>query len=75
MLLPLLAAAVLVWSASDRQEKLDQIPVAVVNNDKILTDPQPMAAGRALTASLTDPKPGTTKLDWTLTDTEDATTG
>jgi putative membrane protein len=75
LLLPLMAAAVLVWSVSHRQEKLDRIPVAVVNNDKILTDPQPMAAGRALTASLTDPKPGTTKLDWTLTDTKDATTG
>ena len=39
LLVPLLAAAVLVWSTSDRQEKLDRIPVAVVNNDKILTDP------------------------------------
>ena len=58
MPLPLLAAAVLVWSVSNRQDKLDRIPVAVVNNDKILTDPQPMAAGRALTASLTNPKPG-----------------
>ncbi len=75
LLLPLVAAAVLVWSVSDRQDKLDRIPVAVVNNDKILTDPQPMAAGRALTASLTDPKPGTTKLDWTLTETKDATSG
>ena len=75
VLLPLLAAAVLVWSVSNRQDKLDRIPVAVVNNDKILTDPQPMAAGRALTASLTDPKPGTTKLDWTLTGSKDATDG
>jgi len=75
VLLPLVAAAVLVWSVSDRKEELDRIPVAVVNNDKILTDPQPMAAGRALTASLTDPKPGTTKLDWTLTETKDATAG
>ena len=55
----LVAAAILVWSVADRQAKLDKIPVAIVNNDKILTDPQPMAAGRALTASLTDPKPGT----------------
>jgi len=75
LLLPLVAAAILVWSVSDREEKLDRIPVAVVNNDKILTDPQPMAAGRALTASLTDPKPSATKLDWTLTDTKDATDG
>ena len=75
LLLPLVAAAVLVWSVSNRQDKLDPIPVAVVNNDKILTDPQPMAAGRALSASLTDPKPGATKLDWTLTGTKDATDG
>ena len=75
LLLPLVAAAILVWSVSNRQDKLDRIPVAVVNNDKILTDPQPMAAGRALTASLTDPKPGATKLDWTLTGTKDATSG
>src|SRR4051794_7893510 len=75
LLLPLVAATFLVWSVSDRQAKLDRIPVAVVNNDKILTDPQPMAAGRALTASLTDPSPSATKLDWTLTDTKDATDG
>ena len=75
LLLPLLAAAVLVWSVSNRQDKLDRVPVAVVNNDKVLTDPQPMAAGRALAGKLTDPKPGTTKLDWTLTDSKDATAG
>ena len=40
--------------------ELDKIPVAIVNNDTILTDPQPMAAGRALSASLTDPKPSAT---------------
>ena len=38
---------------------------------------RPPADGRrtSLTASLTDPKPGTTKLDWTLTGTKDATSG
>ena len=56
LLLPLVAAAVLGWSVADRQQKLDKIPVAIVNNDTILTDPQPMAAGRALSASLTDPQ-------------------
>ena len=75
LLLPLVAASVLVWSATDRQQKLDKIPVAIVNNDTILTDPQPMAAGRALTASLTDPSDPGNKLDWTLTDSDDAKTG
>jgi len=37
-LVPLLAAMVLVWSTSHRQEKVDKIPVAVVNNDTIITD-------------------------------------
>ncbi len=46
LLLPLVAAAVLGWSVADRQQKLDKIPVAIVNNDTILTDPQPMAAGQ-----------------------------
>ena len=75
LLLPLAAAAVLGWSVADRQQKLDKIPVAIVNNDTILTDPQPMAAGRALSASLTNPKPSATKLDWTLTDSDDAKAG
>ncbi len=75
LLLPLVAAAVLGWSVADRQQKLEKIPVAIVNNDTILTDPQPMAAGRALSASLTDPKPSATKLDWTLTDSDDAKAG
>ncbi len=75
VLLPLLAAALLIWSASGRQAKLDQVPVAIVNNDQIITDPQPMAAGRSLTAALTHPDAGTTNLDWVLTDSKDATAG
>ena len=35
--------------------ELDKIPVAIVNNDTIIQKPQPMAAGRALTAALTEP--------------------
>ena len=75
VLLPLLAAALLIWSASGRQAKLDQVPVAIVNNVQIISDPQPMAAGRSLTAALTHPDAGTTNLDWVLTDSKDATAG
>ena len=55
LLLPLLAAAVLVWSTADRQQQLDKIPVAIVNSDTIVSQPQTVAAGRALAASLTNP--------------------
>lgn len=75
LLLPLLASAVLVWSASGRQSKLDKVPVAIVNNDQILTDPQPMAAGRSLTAALTHPTSTKDSLEWTLTDSKDAEDG
>src|SRR4051794_24620423 len=75
VLLPLAAASVLVWSASGRQAHVDKIPVAIVNNDKILTEPQPMAAGRSLTAALTHPKSPKNNLKWTLTDSKDATSG
>ncbi|WP_432477078.1 YhgE/Pip family protein [Nocardioides sp. GXQ0305] len=75
VLLPLLAAWVLVWSTAGRQEALDRVPVAIVNDDTILTDPQPMAAGRALSASLTSPSSGSEQLAWTLTDADDASAG
>lgn len=75
LLLPLLAAAVLVWSTQDRQENLTKVPVAIVNNDKIITSPQPMAAGRALSASLTNPKDSDPALDWHLTTSDDAKDG
>ncbi len=75
VLLPLLAAWVLVWSTTDRQEALDKVPVAIVNDDTILTGSQPMAAGRALSASLTNPSSGSEQLDWTLTDADDASSG
>ena len=74
-LVPLLAVGVLVWSTSKRGDKIDRIPVAVVNNDKIITGSQPMAAGRSLAAALTEPKKPDQNLDWTLTDSDDATSG
>ena len=75
VLLPLLAALVMVWTTDDRRDQIGNIPVAIVNNDTIITDPQPMAAGRALTASLTNPADGDPQLDWTLTDPDDAKEG
>jgi putative membrane protein len=74
-LLPLAAALVLVWATTGRQQNLDRIPVAVVNNDQIIQQPQPMAAGRALAASLTEPSPGQTDLGWTLANPHDAEAG
>ena len=75
LLLPLLAAAVLVWSTADRQQQLDKIPVAIVNSDTVVSQPQTVAAGRALTASLTNPTSGDPKLAWKLTDSGDAKKG
>jgi putative membrane protein len=76
LVLPLLAVSVLLWSVHDRGSRLDKVPVAIVNNDQIITSPQKMAAGRALTAALTEPsKPGKGQLDWTLTDKKDADAG
>ena len=46
VLLPLVAASLLIWSATGREDHIDKVPVAIVNNDTIITDPQPMAAGR-----------------------------
>ncbi len=76
VLLPLVALSLLLWSVHGRSDRLDRVPVAIVNNDTIITSPQKMAAGRALTASLTEPsKPGKGQLDWTLTDQKDAEAG
>jgi putative membrane protein len=75
LLLPLVAASVLIWSATGRQANIDKVPVAIVNNDKIITGSQPMAAGRSLTAALTHPKSPKNNLKWTLTDQKDATEG
>ena len=76
VLLPLVALSMLLWSVQGRGNRLDKVPVAIVNNDKIITSPQKMAAGRALTAALTEPsKPGEGQLDWTLTDKSHAQRG
>lgn len=74
-LVPLVGAGVLVWSTSNRQQRIDKVPVAVVNNDKIITGSQPMAAGRALTSALTEPSKPDKNLHWTVTDSDDAKEG
>lgn len=73
--LPLVAASLLIWSASGRESSLDKVPVAIVNNDTIITDPQPMAAGRSLTAALTHPDDPSKNLKWELSDEDDAKAG
>ncbi len=75
LVLPLAAATVLVWATTDRPQNLDRIPVAIVNNDQIIQQPQPMAAGRALAAGLTEPSSDQTNLDWTLANPGDAAKG
>jgi len=75
VLLPLAAASVLIWSTSDREDRIDAVPVAIVNDDTIITEPQPMAAGRSLTAALTHPETPSRNLQWDLTDSDDATKG
>jgi putative membrane protein len=75
VLLPLAAASVLIWSATGRQDHIDKVPVAIVNNDTIITDPQPMAAGRSLAAALTHPADPSNNLQWVLADQDNASKG
>ncbi|MET0998402.1 MAG: YhgE/Pip family protein [Marmoricola sp.] len=75
LLLPLLAGMVLLWSTQDRQQELDKVPVAIVNSDKVVSEPTTVAAGRALAASLTDPTSSDPELGWSLTDADDAKQG
>lgn len=74
--LPLLAVALLVWGLGNRTSSADNIPLAIVNNDKPITGNNPVAAGRALAASLTDPSSSAqVSLGWTLVDKGDAESG
>jgi putative membrane protein len=74
--LPVLAVALLVWGLGNRTSSADTIPLAIVNNDKPITGNNPVAAGRALAASLTDPPSSAqVSLGWTLTDSGDAESG
>lgn len=73
--LPLAATGALAWSFGDRENTIDQIPVAIVNEDEIVTGDSPMAAGRALSAALIEPDDGDEVLAWRLTTAEAAQTG
>ena len=78
VLLPMLLGALVVWSLSDRAEKVQQVPAAVVNLDRpvVKKGQQPVAAGRVLAAALTSPTGRRDPaLDWELTDPAHAQAG
>ena len=81
LLLPMLFGALVLWSMSDRYERADQVPAAVVNLDKPVTmgkgdAAQVIAAGRLLAAGLTSPSDtDDSSLGWELTDATKASRG
>ena len=78
LLLPMLLGCLILWSLSDRAERSDRVPTAVVNLDKPITEDgeQPIYAGRLLAGELTSPrKQSDTSLGWELTDARDAQEG
>jgi putative membrane protein len=81
LLLPLAVGLALLGSLQGRLDRLDAVPAAVVNADRIVTtgtgdDAQTVAAGRLLAATLTNPPDGTdVGFGWTLTDADDAAAG
>lgn len=81
LLLPVVFGTLVLWSLRDRAEQSDQVPAAVVNLDKPVTqgsgkDKQVIAAGRLLAAGLTTPTTQTrSNLGWQLTNAEDAAAG
>lgn len=75
LVVPLGAAALLSWSITDRADRVGEVPVAIVNDDEIVTGDTPMAAGRALSSALVHPEDDTFGLGWTLTNAEGAADG
>lgn len=75
LVVPLATAALLSWSATGRDDRIAAIPVAIVNEDRIVTGETPMAAGRALSAALVHPDDDALGLGWTLTGAEAAQEG
>ncbi|MGO2585817.1 MAG: YhgE/Pip family protein [Brachybacterium tyrofermentans] len=88
LLLPLLVVGAGLWALSDRVDRLDTVPAAVVNLDEgaEITDAdgetQTVPLGRLLAGSLTQPgtvegtdAPETTGFDWQLTSADDAEQG
>lgn len=85
LLLPALAAAISLWSMSDRAHTFDKVPAAVVNLDEgtmmeVDGTMQKVPLGRILAGALTDPetvkgdKPKRS-LNWKLTDRQDGIDG
>lgn len=75
LVLPIVAGGLLAASIAGRSGSLDAIPVAIVNEDEIVTGETPMAAGRALSAALVHPDDDATQLDWTLASADTAAQG
>ncbi|MDO5721141.1 MAG: YhgE/Pip domain-containing protein [Actinomycetaceae bacterium] len=81
LLLPVLAAALTIWSTSGRTDRFDQIPAAIVNLDKgvemeLNGTKQMVPLGRQLASGLMYPKEDVrTNLNWHLVKEENARTG
>lgn len=80
LLLPMLFGSLVLWSMSDRVDRIDAVPAAVVNLDQPVKvgqggHQQTVFAGRLLAAGLTSPQRGDHTLDWQLTSQEDASHG
>ncbi len=77
VLLPMILGGLILWSLSDRAERSDRIPTAVVNADKLVhRHGKPVYAGRLLAAELTSPRNEERgSLGWELTDARDAQEG
>ena len=81
VLLPMLFGSLVLWSVSDRVDRIDAVPAAVVNLDQPVKtgqgkDQQTIFAGRLLAAGLTDPGASEEHtLDWRLTTPRDAASG
>ncbi len=78
LVLPMVLGGLILWSLADRAENSDQVPTAVVNLDKPVTQKgqQPIYAGRLLAGELTSPRTKSeTTLGWELTDSRDAEEG
>lgn len=81
LLLPVLAAALTIWSISGRTNRFDQVPAAIVNLDegvhmKVNGKDQLVPLGRQLAAGLMYPsEPVTTNLKWQLVKEDQAVEG
>lgn len=81
LLLPVLAAALTIWSISGRTNRFDQVPAAIVNLDegvhmKVNGKDQLVPLGRELVAGLMYPsKPVSTNLNWQLVKEDQAVKG